>query len=298
MGRSRREARRSKRVRRPAWVAGLLGAVTGIALLAPSAASAASSCTSSATGVNQTTYECNIPTGTIGGYEVKQWVVLPQDLGGGPNGVPQLGADGHITHMETDVVDDVTGQPVPIQRLMLHHIVFTNLAHQDTTCAGKGYVGFGGTKDFGNTYAPQRFYAAGEERAKMTMPQGYGYRTKSPDHWAVVAMVMNHRSARRSRLHPLRGHGRHEPASDVRRHALLARRPRLPRRPDLQRPERRPEGQEGEEEEEAAARARRRAAAKHKKGHGKKGKKKQKKRAAAPTTDETEDFTFGPRAAT
>jgi len=44
---------------------------------------------------------------------------------------------------------------------MLHHIVFTNVNHQDTTCAGRGYVGFGGEKDFGNTFAPQRFYAAG-----------------------------------------------------------------------------------------------------------------------------------------
>ncbi len=292
MGRSRREARRSKRVRRPAWVAGLLGAVTGIALLAPSAASAASSCTSSATGVNQTTYECNIPTGTIGGYEVKQWVVLPQDLGGGPNGVPQLGADGHITHMETDVVDDVTGQPVPIQRLMLHHIVFTNLAHQDTTCAGRGYVGFGGTKDFGNTYAPQRFYAAGEERAKMTMPQGYGYRTKSPDHWAVVAMVMNHRSAPDHAFIHYEVTVDTSPSGiqDVTPYWLDVRDCRadpIYNIPSVAQKAKRAKKRKGGRKSEASA------AAKHKKGHGKKGKKKRKKRAAAPTTDETEDVTFG-----
>ncbi len=96
--------------------------------------------------------------------------------GSGYDLVPTPPEDGYITHMETDVVDDVTGEPVPISRLMLHHIVFTNLNHQDTTCAGKGYVGFGGRKDFGNTFAPQRFYAAGEERAKMSLPPGYGYR--------------------------------------------------------------------------------------------------------------------------
>src|SRR5262245_3760647 len=150
----------------------------------PAAAPTAGCDSGTPAGGTLTTYECNVPTGTIGGYEVRQWYDV----------VPTPAENGFITHMETDVVDDVTGEQVPIQRLMLHHIVFINLNHQDATCAGQGYTGFDGRKDFGNTFAPQRFYAAGEERAKMSLPTGYGYRTKSTDNWAVVAMVMNHRS--------------------------------------------------------------------------------------------------------
>jgi hypothetical protein len=77
---------------------------------------------------------------------------------------------------------------------MLHHIVFLDVNRPDSTCAGQGYMGFDGRKEFGNNFAPQRFYAAGEERAKMSMPSGYGYPTDQSHNWAVVAMVMNHRS--------------------------------------------------------------------------------------------------------
>ncbi|MDX6605641.1 MAG: hypothetical protein QOD14_181 [Solirubrobacterales bacterium] len=194
MGRSRKEARtRSRAGARTAGFAGLFGIVAAVALFAPAAASAtppAAGCDGGTpAGGTLTTYECNVPTGTIGGYEVRQWYM----------GVPTPPQDGFITHMETDVVDDVTGAQVPIQRLMLHHIVFININRTDSTCQGQGYTGFDGRKDFGNTFAPQRFYAAGEERAKMSLPAGYGYRTRwtdptHHDNWAVVAMVMNHRS--------------------------------------------------------------------------------------------------------
>ena len=36
--------------------------------------------------------------------------------------------------METDIVDATTGDPVPISRLMLHHIVFLNVLKPDSTC--------------------------------------------------------------------------------------------------------------------------------------------------------------------
>src|SRR3954452_4776848 len=170
--------------------AGLIGAAAlAVALLAPAAAPAAPASpgcdAGTPAGPKETTYKCNVPTGTIGGYEVRQWVM----------GVPTPNEDGYITHMETDVIDVDTGDQVPISRLMLHHIVFINAAGQDKTCAGQGYLGFDGRKSFGSTFAPQRFYAAGEERAKMSMPPGYGYQTDNSDPWAVVAMVMNHRSS-------------------------------------------------------------------------------------------------------
>jgi plastocyanin len=189
VGSSRRDARIRPQRAKAALFAALLAAVMAAALLAPSMGSAANpvaSCDAGTpVGPTQTKYECNIPTGTIGGYEVRQWYDL----------APTPPQNGFITHMETDIVDDEAGdQQVPISRLMLHHIVFVNLNRQDATCAGQGYVGWDGRKDFGSTFAPQRFYAAGEERAKMSMPPGYGYPTTQTDSWGVVAMVMNHRS--------------------------------------------------------------------------------------------------------
>ena len=187
MGHSRRDARTRSHHATPTLFAGLLGAVAAVALMVPSLGSAAgpgASCDAGTpAGPNETTYKCNIPTGTIGGYEVRQWYGL----------APTPAQNGFITHMETDIVDEGTGAQVPISRLMLHHIVFLNLNRQDNTCGGQGYLGFDGRKGFG-TLAPQRFYAAGEERMKLSMPPGYGYPTDQTNNWGVVAMVMNHRS--------------------------------------------------------------------------------------------------------
>jgi plastocyanin len=163
-----------------ALLVGLLATAMFI-VLAPTATAAGGGCTATSTSGTQTTYSCNVPTGTIGPYEVRQWYDL----------VPTPPQTGSITHMETDIIDADTGAQVPISRLMLHHIVFTNLNKRDLTC--NNYTGFDGRQGFGN-FSPQRFYAAGEERAKVSMPAGYGYPTKSSDGWGIVAMVMNHRA--------------------------------------------------------------------------------------------------------
>jgi plastocyanin len=182
--------RRARRASIPFVLLLAVGVIAGLLSPAPAPAAPSAGCDSGTpAGPNQTTYKCNVSTGTIGGYEVRQWYDV----------APTPPEDGFITHMETDIVDDVTGEQVPISRLMLHHIVFTNLNRQDATCAGQGYLGFDGRKGLGN-FAPQRFYAAGEERAKMSLPPGYGYRTRyndASDHdsWGIVAMVMNHRSS-------------------------------------------------------------------------------------------------------
>ena len=94
-----------------------------------------------------------------------------------PGPIPRPNVNGHITHMEVDVVDSVTAQPVPIDRLMLHHIVFFNAARPDAACGG-----------------PERFYGAGEERAKISFPDGYGYPLNPSDPWFLVYMYMNHRA--------------------------------------------------------------------------------------------------------
>jgi plastocyanin len=276
VGSTRREARtRSQLVRRPVRFAGLISAIAGIALLAPAGASAtppSPGCTASAPVGSQTTYECNVSTGTIGGYEVRQWVV----------GVPTPPEDGYITHMETDVVDDVTGDQVPISRLMLHHIVFTNLNHQDSTCAGKGYVGFGGEKDFGNTFAPQRFYAAGEERAKMSMPPGYGYQTKGSDTWGIVAMVMNHRSASDHAFIHYEVTIDSNPLTAVKPYWFDVRDCHAD--PIYNVPSIAQQAKKGKKQKRSNKAS---AARKHKKKH------KKKRATAAPTTDETADITFG-----
>lgn len=128
---------------------------------------------------------------TVDGYEVKQ-----NGLGLSSFGAPKPPVDGHIVAMDVDVVDSAS-RPVPISRLMLHHIVFANVGarfgdKRDATC-----------NTFTNldsaTKIPalaERFYAAGEERAVMALPAGYGYPTAKADSWVLTWMLMNHRKQR------------------------------------------------------------------------------------------------------
>ncbi len=140
-----------------------------------------------------TRYTCDFPF-SVPGFGVKQTFNIAPHPGTSE-------VDATITHMEVDIVDD-HGDPVPIQRLMLHHIVFVNLQREDPTCAGQPFTGFDSvTGSLG--LDSQRFYAAGEERAKLTLPAGYGYAggndTPTPDFsgghvpWGMVYMVMNHK---------------------------------------------------------------------------------------------------------
>ena len=121
----------------------------------------------------------------VGGYEVKQ---ENTDFT-----VPEPNADGFITHMEVDVVD-AAGRPVPISRLMLHHIVFLNSGRtfgekHDGTC--DTFLGLDSKTQF--PAIAERFYAAGEERAELELPPGYGYRINAGDNWLMTWMLMNHR---------------------------------------------------------------------------------------------------------
>jgi len=104
---------------------------------------------------------------TVGGYAVRQEVTTD---------VPRPEGAGFITHMEADVVDPRTGRRVPINRIMLHHILFLNFGD------GTGPKG-----------AWNAFYGDGEERAKLQLPAGYGYPVSAGDKWGMVWMLMNHR---------------------------------------------------------------------------------------------------------
>jgi plastocyanin len=151
-------------------------AATAAALLAPSLASAADpNCIPTGATTEECTYRVPI---SVGPYEVLQTTDF----------APRPSDAGFITNMETDIVDG-NGTPVPISRLMLHHIVFVNLARRDRTCGQISlFDGLSTIQGF------ERFYAAGEERAKLALPPGYGYRTNNTP-WALLYMVMNHRNA-------------------------------------------------------------------------------------------------------
>lgn len=121
---------------------------------------------------------------TVDGYSVRQEF--------SPD-VPNPGVEGAITAMDVDVVD-ADGTPVPIHRLMLHHIVFMNLGttvgeRRDATCSQ--FTMLDSTSKL--PALAERFYAAGEERARMDLPAGYGYPIHHGEHWLLSWMLMNHR---------------------------------------------------------------------------------------------------------
>jgi hypothetical protein len=122
----------------------------------------------------------------VGPIEVDGYEVKVENLRAG---IPKPAVNAHITKMEADLVDG-QGRLVPIQRLMLHHIVFLKLGVRDATC--HSFTGFDDMTVVPNL--AERFYAAGEERAIMALPRGYGYPTSPGERWGMTTMVMNHRA--------------------------------------------------------------------------------------------------------
>lgn len=109
-------------------------------------------------------------------------------------GVPAPERDGYLTAISAEVVD-AKGRPVPIARTMLHHIVLANTGsrlgeRRDATC--DRFTLFDGERVLPRL--GERFYAAGEERARLDLPDGYGYRIRAADTWAMSLMLMNHRN--------------------------------------------------------------------------------------------------------
>ena len=108
--------------------------------------------------------------------------------------VPKPQVDGYVTGGEINLVD-ANGAPVPIQRVMLHHVGVANLGSRvgerhDATCDRFTMLD-GQTQNLG--YA-ERFFAVGEERVVAELPEGYGYPVKGSDRWAASWMLMNHRN--------------------------------------------------------------------------------------------------------
>lgn len=90
--------------------------------------------------------------------------------------------DGHVVRMHARVVDR-RGRPMPVNRIMLHHLTFKDLGppgrtrHDVSYC--KGSPG-------------QRFYGTGEEDRELVFPAGYGYPVARRDRWDANWMLMNH----------------------------------------------------------------------------------------------------------
>jgi hypothetical protein len=120
---------------------------------------------------------------TLDPYEVRQKVDLIR--------TPEV--DGFITKMNVEVVDAVTEKPVPIRRVMLHHVVFASIGQPNPHC--EVFRDFGNRKSYLNGARP--FFGLGEERNQLTLPPGYGYQIKKEEKfWAMVWMLMNHRGVK------------------------------------------------------------------------------------------------------
>src|SRR3954452_16804947 len=114
----------------------------------------------------------------VKGYQVRQEMT--------PAEHPKV--NGFITAMSVDIVD-ANGTPVPIQRLMLHHIVFAKLGEPNPQCPQ--FTGFDSAQKLPGLARP--FYGAGEERNVLALPPGYGLPMKADDVWLNTWMLMNHR---------------------------------------------------------------------------------------------------------
>ena len=170
--------------RRRRRLALLLGAAALVLAAAPAGASAAPSpgCTTPDAGTVKH-YTCYIAPITVAGYEVKQNIAAF---------VPKPPGDGAITHFETDVVDE-NADPIPISRLMLHHIVFSNLDAGDLTCTGAGFSDFGGIPIFGG-YAPERFAGRRRGAGEAEPAARLRLRAQRLGHAGrLVYMLMNHK---------------------------------------------------------------------------------------------------------
>jgi plastocyanin len=88
--------------------------------------------------------------------------------------IPQPKQDGWIVGIKTNLrLSD--GSIPAVDVIHLHHGVWLNLAAKDATSPG----------------LPERFFAAGEEKTRFVLPEGYGYQYKTTDHWLLNYMLHN-----------------------------------------------------------------------------------------------------------
>jgi plastocyanin len=91
------------------------------------------------------------------------------------------GVDGFVTGMYARLVD-AAGRPIPVSRVMLHHVLFKNLGSYEGERHDRVCPELDG----------ERFYGTGEEDQPLKLPGGYGYPVAAGDRWAMSWMLMNH----------------------------------------------------------------------------------------------------------
>jgi hypothetical protein len=95
-------------------------------------------------------------------------------------GVRKPCGDCYLTYFKADLVD-ASGKSVNMDDgAMLHHVVFASQWRSDATCSSS-WLGLAG----------QRFFASGNERTTVDMPDGYGYRERWWDSWNMLVELMN-----------------------------------------------------------------------------------------------------------
>src|SRR6476646_270741 len=86
--------------------------------------------------------------------------------------VPKPSVPGCIVGL-TPNLTPTDGTIPPTDRIHLHHAVWLNLSRQDATDPG----------------LPERFFASGEEKTRLTLPPGFGYRFDPNDTWLLNYML-------------------------------------------------------------------------------------------------------------
>jgi len=86
--------------------------------------------------------------------------------------VPKPDVDGWIVGIRPNITK-ANGKIPPVDVLHLHHGVWLSNSAKDTT----------------RPNLPERFFAAGEEKTQMELPEGYGYRYRADDSWTINYMV-------------------------------------------------------------------------------------------------------------
>ncbi len=84
--------------------------------------------------------------------------------------------DGYITSFVPDMVYADGSAANFYTSCMMHHVVFYNTQANDLTCPGIG---------------AERFFASGNERTVMELPEGYGYYNSAGSQWGLNAHLMN-----------------------------------------------------------------------------------------------------------
>lgn len=146
--------------------------------LATLAVAAALAAPASAAGAEERSLTFYSPALTVQPYTGEQTTI---DLAA--NGIEAPKVPGYITRMAADVVSkrSASVRALPIQDVMIHHLVYHN-----QNGVGRSAANCGG-----------RFFGRGEEQQVFDFPEGTGIPNRRPDgsapDWALTHMLMNHR---------------------------------------------------------------------------------------------------------